>query len=43
MLALTTYLGHARVADTCWYLQVTPLLTADIADACEAFMEGGTT
>ncbi len=40
LLALSTYLGHARVSDTYWYLQATPHLMADIADACEAFIEG---
>ena len=40
LLALSTYLGHARARDTFWYLQVTPQLMADIADACEAFIEG---
>lgn len=41
MLALTTYLGHSNVADTYWYLQVTPTLMRDIADACEAFFKKG--
>jgi hypothetical protein len=36
MLALSTYLGHTCVTDTYWYLQVTPRLMHDIADACEA-------
>jgi integrase len=36
MLALSTYLGHSNVADTYWYLQATPKLMRDIADACEA-------
>lgn len=35
MLALATYLGHSQVADTYWYLQATPRLMRDIADACE--------
>jgi hypothetical protein len=35
MLALSTYLGHSRVQDTYWYLQATPRLMHDIADACE--------
>ena len=26
LVALTTYLGHAHVADTYWYLQGTPIL-----------------
>jgi len=39
-LALSTYLGHAHVADTFWYLQATPQLTRDIADACAACEQG---
>lgn len=39
MLALSTYLGHAKVADTYWYLQATPRLMHTIADACERHME----
>jgi integrase/recombinase XerD len=39
-LALSTYLGHAHVTDTYWYLQATPQLTRHIADACAAY-EGG--
>ena len=38
--ALSTYLGHSCVAQTCWYLQTTPLLLRGIADACEQFVEG---
>lgn len=40
MLALSTYLGHARVTDTYWYLEATPQLMADIADTCQRFTEG---
>jgi integrase/recombinase XerD len=40
MLALSTYLGHARLEDTYWYLENTPQLMTDIADACESFMQG---
>ena len=40
MLALSTYLGHTRVADTYWYLEATPQLMVDIADACERFTKG---
>ncbi len=40
MLALSTYLGHARVTDTYWYLEATSQLMVDIADACERFMKG---
>jgi integrase/recombinase XerD len=42
MLALTTYMGHACVLDTYWYLDTTPQLLTDIATACETFMYGGT-
>lgn len=34
VLALSTYLGHAHVADTYWYLHATPQLMRNIADAC---------
>jgi len=40
MLALSTYLGHAHITDTYWYLQTTPHLMAGIADLCEAYLEG---
>jgi hypothetical protein len=42
MLALTTYMGHACVASTYWYLERTPHLMVDIAAACETFVYGGT-
>jgi integrase/recombinase XerD len=42
VLALSTYLGHAHVADTYWYLHATPHLMRHIADACEAGGTGGT-
>jgi len=41
MLALTTYLGHARVESTYWYLERTPQLLRDIAASCEVFLKGG--
>jgi len=41
MVALSTYLGHAHVADTYWYLQATPHLIRGIADACERCDAGG--
>ena len=41
MLALSTYLGHANISDTYWYLEATPTLMRDIAQACEAHMPGG--
>lgn len=40
VLALSTYLGHAHVTDTYWYLQATPHLMRGIADACEALVGG---
>lgn len=39
MLALSTYLGHGRLSDTYWYLEATPQLMVDIADACAVFEE----
>lgn len=41
MLALSTYLGHVGIANTYWYLQATPELTADIAEACRSLVYGG--
>jgi integrase len=41
VLALSTYLGHAHVSDTYWYLQATPNLMAQIADAGEAYGRTG--
>jgi len=40
MVALSTYLGHAKVADTYWYLEAVPELMTDIADRCERFVMG---
>lgn len=40
MLALSTYLGHSRVAHTFWYLQAVPELMRDIADRAEQFAIG---
>ena len=42
MLALSTYMGHTEFRYTYWYLQATPHLMRDIADACDAFLQGGT-
>lgn len=36
-LALTTYLGHATVASTYWYLEATPPLLTAIAERCARF------
>ena len=41
MLALSTYLGHAKVADTYWYLEAVPELMTDIAERCERFVMRG--
>jgi integrase len=41
LVALGTYLGHAHVTDTYWYLQATPVLMAQIAAAGEALHRGG--
>ncbi|MCA0421316.1 MAG: tyrosine-type recombinase/integrase [Proteobacteria bacterium] len=39
-VALATYLGHAHIRNTYWYLESTPDLMADIAGAAEAFVAG---
>lgn len=41
VIALSTYLGHAHVTDTYWYLQATPLLMEQIARDGEALLVGG--
>ena len=41
LLALSTYMGHAHVTDTFWYLEATPQLLGDIATAWETFVKGG--
>ncbi len=40
MLALSTYLGHACLSDTYWYLESTPVLFRQIAKATEAIHTG---
>lgn len=40
MLALSTYLGHARMESTYWYLESTPALMMDIVNSCESFLKG---
>ncbi len=42
IVALSTYLGHAHVTDTYWYLQATPVLMGQIAEAGEELLTGGT-
>jgi integrase len=38
---LSTYLGHAHVTDTYWYLQATPVVMKQIAEAGEALHRRG--
>jgi hypothetical protein len=40
IVGLSTYLGHAHVTDTYRYLQASPTLMKDIADAGEALQRG---
>ena len=40
MLALSTYLGHASVANTYWYLEATPVLLGKVSDATERLHAG---
>lgn len=40
MAALSTYLGHADIANTYWYLEATPVLLRDIAVAGEQLFLG---
>jgi integrase len=40
IVGLSTYLGHAHVTDTYWYLQASPALMTHIADAGEALHQG---
>jgi integrase len=40
MLALSTYLGHARISDTYWYLTAVPELMALAAGKFECFAHG---
>ncbi len=41
MLALSTYMGHTHFRYTDWYLQATPYLMRDIAEACDALLKRG--
>ena len=43
MVALSTYLGHAHVTDTYWYLQASPTLMTQIAIAGETLQRGDMT
>jgi integrase len=42
IVALSTYLGHAHVTDTYWYLNATPILMGQIAEAGETLHRGHT-
>jgi hypothetical protein len=33
-------MGHSHASDTFWYLEATPHLMHDIANACETFLKG---
>jgi integrase len=41
MVSLSTYLGHYSAVATYWYLEATPNLMDNIAEACEKFLNGG--
>jgi len=41
MVALSTYLGHAHISDTYWYLQATPTLLTQISEAQEICYRSG--
>ena len=43
MLALTTYMGHARISSTYWYLEATPELLDDIASAAASVIHRSAT
>ncbi len=39
-LALSTYMGHASIKSTYWYLEKTPELLRNVAEACEKYCTG---
>ena len=41
MMALSTYLGHAHISDTYWYLQATPKLLLQISMDQESYYRRG--
>jgi len=43
MLAFTTYLGHARISSTYWYLEATPEPLDDIASAAASVIHRSAT
>ena len=40
MLALSTYMGHAKISNTYWYLTAAPELMATVAGKFEQFARG---
>ena len=40
MLAVSTYMGHSKVASTYWYLEAVPELLENIARACDDCLKG---
>ncbi|MEO5376025.1 MAG: tyrosine-type recombinase/integrase [Alphaproteobacteria bacterium] len=40
MVALSTYMGHAHVTNTYWYMEATPILMRQIAEAAETMHQG---
>lgn len=40
LVALSTYLGHADIASTYWYLQASPELMSDLASVAERLVHG---
>lgn len=42
IVALSTYLGHAHVSGTYWYLEATPVVLQQIADVSESLHRRGT-
>jgi integrase len=40
-LALMTYMGHAQIDSTYWYLHATPRVLAQVSEMAEALTEGG--
>jgi integrase len=41
MVALSTYLGHSKLADTYWYLEATPELLRNVGECSESYFTGG--
>ena len=41
MFMLCTYLGHAKISDTYWYLTGAPELMAVVGEKFQDFVQGG--